>query len=103
MFHFSVDLQENSILKKYLDAARNLSPEKRGKLFETFSTIGESHHKFALEGQTDANSGEPVNYHFVTYVNHNGDLYELDGRRSYPVKHGNTSANTLLEVMITKV
>lgn len=81
-----------------MDSARELTAEQRGKLLEGFTEISEFHQKLALEGQTDANSGDPVDHHFVAFVNHGGDLYELDGRKSFPVKHGKTSANTLLEV-----
>lgn len=93
-----IELQENSTLKKYLDSARQLSAEQRGKLLEGFEEISSFHQELALEGQTDANSGDPVDHHFVAFVNHQGDLYELDGRKSFPVKHGSTSADTLLEV-----
>ncbi|PSN35359.1 Ubiquitin carboxyl-terminal hydrolase isozyme L3 [Blattella germanica] len=40
---------------------------------------------------------EPVNYHFVAFVHKDGDLYELDGRKSFPINHGSTSGETLLE------
>lgn len=91
-------MQENSALKKFLDSGRALSAEQRGKLLEGFTEISEFHQELALEGQTDANSSNPVDHHFVAFVNHRGELYELDGRKSFPVKHGKTSANTLLEV-----
>lgn len=81
-----------------MDEARELSPEQRGKLLEGFEEISASHQELALEGQTDANSGEPVDHHFVAFVNHQGELYELDGRKSFPVNHGKTSADTLLQV-----
>lgn len=87
-------------MEKYLNAARELSAEQRGKLLEGFIEISESHKESALEGQTDANSSNPVDHHFVTFVNHEGELYELDGRKSFPVNHGKTSADTLLEVYI---
>lgn len=98
LVYFSIELQDDSPLKKFLGSARQLSAEQRGKLLEGFSEISDYHQELAMEGQTDANSGEPVEHHFVAFVNHGGDLYELDGRKSFPVKHGNTSADTLLEV-----
>lgn len=94
---YSIELQEDSALKKYLNAAGQLSAEQRGKLLEGFTEISEFHQELALEGQTDANSADPVDHHFVAFVNHQGDLYELDGRKSFPVKHGRTSTETLLE------
>lgn len=99
LFH-SIEVEEGSIFKLYLDAARKLTPEERGKLLQDNVSITEAHQELAVEGQTDANSGEPVNHHFVVFINHNGELYELDGRKSYPIKHGDTSDDTFLQVEI---
>lgn len=84
-------------MKKYLDAGRELSPEERGKLLQDDASFTEAHQTLAVEGQTDANP-EEVNHHYVVFVNHDNQLYELDGRKSFPIKHGETSADTLLEV-----
>ena len=62
------------------------------------SAFTEAHQELAQEGQTDANSGDQVNHHFTVFVNYNNELYELDGRKSYPVNHGATSADNLLQV-----
>ena len=98
-FH-SIELDDDSILKKYLDAAKTLSAEERGKLLEGDSTFTSAHQELAQEGQTDANSGDEVNHHFIAYINHNGNLYELDGRKAFPINHGPTTAATLLQVCI---
>lgn len=34
--------------------------------------------------------------HFVCFVQHEGTLYELDGRRDMPVAHGPTTTHSLL-------
>lgn len=96
---FSIEVEEGSILKKYLDQARNLSSEERGKLLESDTSFSQAHQELAVEGQTDANSGEPVNHHFVAFVNFNNELYELDGRKSYPIPHGATSDDSFLLVI----
>lgn len=98
IFFYSIDLEEGGILKNYLNTARDLSPEKRGTLLESDSAFTEVHQQLAQEGQTDANSGDQVNHHFIVFVNYNNELYELDGRKSYPVNHGATSADNLLQV-----
>jgi len=52
----------------------------------------------AQEGQTEAPPRDArVDLHFVAFVHHNGVLYELDGRRDGPVRHGPTTEDTLLE------
>lgn len=83
-----------------MDAASKLSPEERGTLLEGDAAFSEGHQELALEGQTDAHSGEKVNHHFIAFVNHNNTLYELDGRRLVPTVHGPSSDDTLLAVSI---
>lgn len=95
---FSIELEDDSIMKKYLDAARDMTPEERGKLLENAASFTGAHQELAVEGQTDANSDEPVNHHFVAFVNHNNELYELDGRKTYPIKHGATNEDSFLQV-----
>ena len=41
---------------------------------------------------------EVVDLHFAALVNKNDRLVELDGRKSFPIDHGKTSASTLLQV-----
>ena len=50
----------------------------------------------AQEGQSAV--VQDVNTHFVAFVEKEGQLYELDGRKATPINHGPTSAATLLKV-----
>ncbi|CAJ0926271.1 unnamed protein product [Ranitomeya imitator] len=43
------------------------------------------------------NIDDKVDLHFVAFVHLQGHLYELDGRKPFPVNHGKTSEDTLLE------
>ncbi|KAL9696835.1 hypothetical protein quinque_000276 [Culex quinquefasciatus] len=77
-----IELTEGSVMKKYLDGARDLSPEERGKLLENDAGFTETHESVANEGQTAApDINEKVYHHFVAFVHHGGKLYELDGRK----------------------
>ncbi|XP_027961932.1 ubiquitin carboxyl-terminal hydrolase isozyme L3 isoform X2 [Eumetopias jubatus] len=40
---------------------------------------------------------EKVDLHFIALVHVDGHLYELDGRKPFPINHGETSDETLLE------
>lgn len=44
---------------------------------------------------------EVVNLHFVALVHRDGRLWELDGRKSFPIDHGPTSPERLLQVCWT--
>lgn len=50
-----------------------------------------------MEGQTSPpNEQEPVEYHYIAFVQKEGNLYELDGSREFAVNHGSSSEETFL-------
>ena len=56
------------------------------------------HTETARSGQTETpNLEDDVDLHFVTFVEHDGFLIELDGSRNSPVNHGKINKG-LLEV-----
>ncbi|KAL0280254.1 UNVERIFIED_CONTAM: hypothetical protein PYX00_001601 [Menopon gallinae] len=84
-------------LKQFLDDSKNLSPEKRGELLQKCEGIINTHKDVASTGQTaPPDLYEPVPYHFVAFVHKDGCLYELDGRKEFPVNHGKSSEETFL-------
>ncbi|XP_011178485.1 ubiquitin carboxyl-terminal hydrolase [Zeugodacus cucurbitae] len=87
----------DGILKHFLESAKNLTPEERGKALENDKSFTEGHYELANEGQTVANPDEKVNHHFISLVNQGGTLYELDGRKQFPIKHGSTSDATFVQ------
>ncbi|PZC73586.1 ubiquitin carboxyl-terminal hydrolase isozyme L3 [Helicoverpa armigera] len=85
-------------MKKFLDEAKDIDASARGKLLEKSEGIITAHKELAQEGQTNTPSAEePVNHHFITFVHKDGSLYELDGRKAFPVNHGPTTPDSLLE------
>lgn len=92
----SIQLSADGILGQYLDKARPLSVAERGKLLEADTAFTENHQLLAQEGQT-AQPTEPVFHHFIALVNVDGKLLELDGRKSFPIQHGETSAESFVE------
>ncbi|KAG6452412.1 ubiquitin carboxyl-terminal hydrolase isozyme L3 [Manduca sexta] len=92
-----IELSEGH-MKKFLDEAKSLDAVARGALLEKSEEIINAHKELAQEGQTNTPSAEdPVNHHFITFIHKDGALYELDGRKAFPVNHGTTTADTLLE------
>ncbi|KAK6487163.1 ubiquitin carboxyl-terminal hydrolase isozyme L3-like [Huso huso] len=87
-----------SALKKFLSESSSLSPEKKAKFLEEDESIRVTHESSAQEGQTEAPSiDEKVDLHFIAFVNVGGKLYELDGRKPFPIAHGTTTEDTFLE------
>ncbi|KAI8761691.1 ubiquitin carboxyl-terminal hydrolase [Biomphalaria glabrata] len=93
-----INFDENKHFKTFLEMTNGLSPEERAKFLEQDNKMGAAHDDCAQEGDTQAPSvDERVKSHFVTFVQFNGTLYELDGRKDAPVVHGTTTPDTFLE------
>ncbi|KAK9401697.1 ubiquitin carboxyl-terminal hydrolase isozyme L3 [Crotalus adamanteus] len=93
-----IDFEKDSSLKKFLDESVPMSPEQRAKYLETYEAIRVTHESSAHEGQTEAPSiDEKVDLHFIALVNVDGILYELDGRKPFPINHGQSNVDTFLE------
>lgn len=85
-------------MKNFLAAAKDIDPVARGALLEKTESIINAHKELAQEGQTNMPSAEdPVNHHFIAFVHKDGTLYELDGRKAFPINHGPTTPDSLLE------
>ncbi|XP_022905843.1 ubiquitin carboxyl-terminal hydrolase isozyme L3 [Onthophagus taurus] len=92
-----IELAEGKF-KELLSVSKNMSPEDRGTLLQSVAgQIMNVHQELAQEGQTELNPNESVNHHFVAFVEKEGNLYELDGRKEFPINHGPSSPETLLE------
>lgn len=80
-----------------MDLTRPLSPEERGTILEADSAFTGVHQELALEGQTEApNLEDRVNHHFIAFIHKDGELFELNGSKSFPIKHGPTTEDNLL-------
>ncbi|XP_059048135.1 ubiquitin carboxyl-terminal hydrolase-like [Achroia grisella] len=85
-------------LKKFLEEARPLDASTRGTLFTKTEGIINAHKELAQEGQTNTPSPEDlINHHFIVFVHKDGALYELDGNKAFPINHGPTTPESLLE------
>lgn len=80
-------------LKQFLEDTADLDPIKRGEMLESADKIMSLHEQIAQGGQTEAPQPEsPVNNHFVAFVQVDDSIYELDGRKEFPINHGPVSA-----------
>lgn len=93
-----LEFESDSPLKRFLEKTSKMNPEERATFLEKDESIRVTHESSAQEGQTEAPSAdERVNLHFISFVNVGGQLYELDGRKPFPIVHGKTSEETFLE------
>lgn len=84
---------------KYLANTQALSPEERAEYLKTDDSITSAHSESAHEGQTETPSiEEELELHFIAYIQKDGFLYELDGAKEFPIKHGPACADDILEV-----
>jgi len=91
-------LSPESSLYKFLEKTKNLDAFQRAKELVVTKDIAEAHTESANQGQTKTPElNADINLHFVAFVERDGHLYQLDGRKPFPINHGKTSANSLLE------
>jgi len=89
---------KDGFLKDFVAATKSLSSRDKATSLEKDDRIEEVHQDTA----TDPNSvqiqgSEKTNIHFICYVLRDGYLYELDGRRKYPMNRGSSSQETFLK------
>lgn len=85
-------------MKEFLEEAAKLDAVSRGSLLENYKSIINAHRELAQEGQTNTpGANDVVIHHFITFIHKDGALYELDGRKTFPINHGATTEETLLE------
>lgn len=97
----SISIRPNSWLDSFShDCPAPLSPVSKAERLESDSTIKTLHDEATSDEANQTSRGsldDEVITHFVALVHVNGGLYELDGRKDGPVRHGDTSQETLLK------
>ncbi|XP_042171900.1 ubiquitin carboxyl-terminal hydrolase isozyme L1-like [Oncorhynchus tshawytscha] len=71
-----IEYDGDSALKKFLDETANMTPAQRATHLENNQAIREAHDGVAAQGQCRVEA-DNVNFHFITFVNVKGQLYEL--------------------------
>lgn len=88
---------EDSYLRRFYAQTIDMSPEERAVFLEGDAEVDEMHVEAAQQGQSEQIAmDERVDTHFVAFVEMDGGLYELDGRKRFPVRHGDSCPETLL-------
>eukprot|EP00927_Polykrikos_kofoidii_P039744 TRINITY_DN3406_c0_g1_i1.p1 TRINITY_DN3406_c0_g1~~TRINITY_DN3406_c0_g1_i1.p1 ORF type:complete len:249 (-),score=48.36 TRINITY_DN3406_c0_g1_i1:372-1118(-) len=90
-------LVPNSPIANFLESIRGNSPEEAGAKLADATELHTASEDSAQGGQTVApEASAATDAHFIAFVEKDGDLYELDGGKKFPINHGPTSGNFLL-------
>lgn len=91
----NIKLVEGSYFDRFYKQTAGMDPVQRAAFLEEDDEMEGAHSIAASAGDTDVNVD--VNEHFVCFSCVDGELYELDGRKSKPISHGPSSPDTLLQ------
>ena len=87
-------IQKESFFANFLENTKDLTPEERGNYFKKDKSLEKAHKKAVQKGQSHVT--DRVNTHFISFVEVDGSIYELDGREKGPINHGKCKSNELL-------
>ena len=92
------NLRSGTQLRDLMSFASELDPQTRGLVITSSDWLREAHNAlsppdtFSLDGLDLPKKTEDA-YHFIVYLPFLGALYELDGLRPHPVRHGSYQEN----------
>lgn len=92
-------IADDSWFARFFAATRTMTPVERAAHLEADDSLEHAHAGAASSATSSTavpEADEEVDLHFVALVHVDGGLYELDGRKDAPVRHGDTSAESFL-------
>ncbi|EFP11030.1 hypothetical protein CRE_31135 [Caenorhabditis remanei] len=100
LFHSLANLENRVNLgkgkfAKWFAKAKLVKEDERSDLLSEDTDLAEAHEETAEEGDTE--QPDNVDYHFITYVNKDGQLYEIDSCAPFPRPLGATTDATMIQ------
>ncbi|CRG94801.1 ubiquitin carboxyl-terminal hydrolase, putative [Plasmodium gallinaceum] len=88
-------LDRGSIADNFFNKVKDMTPDERAKEFENTKSFELLHHEFAGE---DLGTEEivDVDTHFIVFIEIDGHVVELDGRKNEPIIHCLTTPDNFL-------
>eukprot|EP00240_Pyramimonas_obovata_P013453 CAMPEP_0118935704 /NCGR_PEP_ID=MMETSP1169-20130426/15785_1 /TAXON_ID=36882 /ORGANISM="Pyramimonas obovata, Strain CCMP722" /LENGTH=226 /DNA_ID=CAMNT_0006878763 /DNA_START=50 /DNA_END=730 /DNA_ORIENTATION=- len=84
-------------IQKFVASQSSATPDERGHALENETDLKEASESSATGGQTETpDRNDDLDNHFICFVPVEGHLYELDGRKAFPINHGPSSPETFL-------
>ncbi|KAI9494677.1 ubiquitin carboxy-terminal hydrolase L1, isoform CRA_b [Zychaea mexicana] len=71
--------------------AEPMTIEERAGLLENCAQLATVHKNAAMSGQTEPRLDDSDRHYFVAFTEVDGNLYELDGSKAFPINHGPSS------------
>ncbi|XP_062227061.1 ubiquitin carboxyl-terminal hydrolase 3-like isoform X2 [Phragmites australis] len=90
-----ISLVDNSCLDLFFKSTARMDPYERAVYLEKDDAMTRAHSLAASAGVTEL--CDVVEEHYICFVAVNGTLYELDGMKHGPIKHGSSSSKSLLQ------
>jgi ubiquitin carboxyl-terminal hydrolase L3 len=87
----SFQLTEGKFWSNFYNETTNMDNKARAEALNENEDIEEEHQAVASSGSSNADHAFNDNLHFIVFTAVNGNLYELDGRKNFPVNHGPTT------------
>src|ERR1700744_3897973 len=76
----------NCFIQNFIEKTANLNPTERGAFLKGNKELEQAHKEAVVAGESEVE--ENTMTHFIAFVIIEGDLYELDGRKEFPINHG---------------
>lgn len=88
-------VKKDSFLYNFYNETKSKNSDERGDHLVKSKSLEEAHKEAVHKGETDVE--EDVTTHFICFVEKDGSLYELDGRKDFPINHGKCEKENLIK------